>query len=287
MEAMISYHVDSSKDGAYILKLLLESELGVKCWICHEDLRPGDHFRDIILERAVSCKYFIILVNERWAASRECQYEYNTVEYEHRKHNSPTIIPIFLDDMKWNNDGQYRHVKGIMANYQGIFLKKDNWDDVLQTISVVFKDSENHPNVSAQPAPLPTSRPIPRLPVGLDTARRPSQQPPSDSWRTSVVSTLSSRNYCIAEHKTPPPHNNDVHYPPRDITSPSISIENGGQFWLSDEVDQQIIQQFAHLALSPPNNDIHYQISDTNEEVVLVICPQYSPPNIICITKSM
>ena len=49
---------------------------GISTWMC-TDIDGGENFRDEILANVRDAKVFLIFLNEKWAKSQECTFEYN------------------------------------------------------------------------------------------------------------------------------------------------------------------------------------------------------------------
>jgi len=76
--------------------------------------------RDDINWAAMSSRCFVALINENWAKSGECKWEFNIAIRCGITQGNPLIIPVIVDNLDIN---KYSHVKAIMANTNAIF-----WD---------------------------------------------------------------------------------------------------------------------------------------------------------------
>ena len=55
---------------------------GITTWMC-TDIDGGDSFREEILANVRDAKVFLIFVNEKWAKSQECAFEFNYAMVRH------------------------------------------------------------------------------------------------------------------------------------------------------------------------------------------------------------
>jgi len=110
------------KESAETLKTYLQEILGFKVFICTE-LKGGEMFRDEIVRAVKNCKYFIILMNEEWASSGECEDEYslakrlNLTSHERgiTKRDAarePIMVPIAFPNLSWD---KHYHVELLAA----------------------------------------------------------------------------------------------------------------------------------------------------------------------------
>lgn len=49
---------------------------GISTWMC-TDIEGGDTYREEIIANVRDAKVFLIFLNEKWAQSQECTFEYN------------------------------------------------------------------------------------------------------------------------------------------------------------------------------------------------------------------
>jgi len=129
---MISINVKTMRKSAEMLKKLFEGH-GISTWICCQ-IKGGNDFRDEIVKAVKTCKVFLILMNNEWAASGECKDEFNlakrlnltsheterTVSGQQRL---PAIVPIAFPNLLWTG---HAHVELLAANTN--FLVHDNKD---------------------------------------------------------------------------------------------------------------------------------------------------------------
>ncbi len=97
---MISYRCKSAQDHADALKALLEAA-GFSVFVCSHTLRAGEGYRSRIAQTAALCKVMVPLVDEGWADSGECAFEYNVaVRTNLVTKTRPSIIPVALPDIQ-------------------------------------------------------------------------------------------------------------------------------------------------------------------------------------------
>ena len=101
------------------------------------DMTGGAQYRNAIVRAVQSCKIFLILLNEQWALSGECEDEYNLAKRlnltSHEKGRTkrdseqrlPIMLPIAFPNLNW--DG-HLHVKLLAASTNFIL---HNADDLL------------------------------------------------------------------------------------------------------------------------------------------------------------
>lgn len=94
----------------------------------------GVEFRHSIVRGVDSCTVFIILGNNAWALSGECEYEFNlatrrnltsheTGRTQRGQKRLPIILPIAFSDLDWN---AHEHVKMLAANVNFIVHPSEN-----------------------------------------------------------------------------------------------------------------------------------------------------------------
>ncbi|KAM7424878.1 hypothetical protein ABFA07_023620 [Porites harrisoni] len=113
----LSLNVASSKQLVDKARGVFHSR-GITTWMC-TDIDGGDSFRDEILANVRDAKVFLIFVNEKWAKSQECAFEFNYAMRKNLVKNTPKIMPFVIEmfDME-----KYPHVDALLANCQGVFL---------------------------------------------------------------------------------------------------------------------------------------------------------------------
>lgn len=112
---MISLNVASMLPVARRLAKLLNAR-GVKTWMCTE-MDGGVDFRKEISAAVKQCTVFVPLINEAWATSAECEFEYNFALRlnltSKAKPRLPVVIPICFPDLNWTG---HDHVMMLMAS---------------------------------------------------------------------------------------------------------------------------------------------------------------------------
>lgn len=83
------------------------------------DIDGGDTFRNEILANVRDAKVFLIFLNEKWAKSDECFFEFNYAMRKNLTKKSPVIMPVVTENFDME---KYPHVDALIANVQGVFL---------------------------------------------------------------------------------------------------------------------------------------------------------------------
>ena len=119
---------------------------GITVWICTENLKGGDNFRDGIAKAVKNCDVFLPLLNEEWAVSEECKIEFNfaySLNLNSTKKGRskpgeprlPVIIPISFPNINWDD---HIHVELLAANTNFIMhntaLFEDDGSDMDSTL---------------------------------------------------------------------------------------------------------------------------------------------------------
>eukprot|EP00808_Paulinella_micropora_P026015 g69024.t1 len=120
---------------------------GYTTWICL-DMNAGASFREEIVLAATLCKVFVPLMNEAWANSKECQFEFKIAQRNNLVDGRPTILPIVLDNL---NTKKYPLIHGVMCNTNALFAKPDlaqTW----QEVSDALRKSGLQPRAGTRPA---------------------------------------------------------------------------------------------------------------------------------------
>ena len=99
---MVSFHCASSTEAALALRAALTAR-GLRVWCCTADLRVGSAYRSEIARNAALCGVLIPLVSRGWAASSECEFEFNialrtSLVTKSRGGERPRILPLVLPD---------------------------------------------------------------------------------------------------------------------------------------------------------------------------------------------
>jgi len=95
------------------------------------EMGAGVQFREEIVVHASGSKAFIALLNENWAESKECRYEFNIATRSNLSKGFPVIIPVVLKQFDWN---KYPLLLGTMANTNALFYEESQpsktWEQV-------------------------------------------------------------------------------------------------------------------------------------------------------------
>lgn len=116
-DVMISLNCRTMSDTAIQLKKYLQSK-GFSTWICM-DMDGGQAFRSEIVVAATASKVFLPLINEAWALSKECQYEYNIAQRNELTVESPVVLPVIVEEFDFK---KHPSVFGMMANTNALFM---------------------------------------------------------------------------------------------------------------------------------------------------------------------
>ena len=90
---------------------------GYSTFICTQ-MDPGQDFRRQITANAANCKIMLILLDERWAKSKECLSEFNCAYSCYNKTQAPQIIPVVVGGFQWICPRTHPEVNCITANFQ-------------------------------------------------------------------------------------------------------------------------------------------------------------------------
>ena len=132
IDVMVSLHCSSMAPSAKKLKLYLESR-GIIVWVCTE-MSGGESYRDSIVDAIDRANVVIIMLNNQWALSGECQDEYNYAKrlnltsYESGRSERdqprlPVFCPIAFKNLNWN---AHKHVRLLSANTNFIVHDEDD-----------------------------------------------------------------------------------------------------------------------------------------------------------------
>lgn len=150
----LSLNVGSSKTLADKARSVFHSH-GISTWMC-TDIDGGENFREEILANVRDAKVFLIFLNEKWARSDECVFEYNYAMRKNLTKKSPVIMPIVTEDF---NIEKYSHVDALLANFQGVFLNQcsseaEGFKHIMEKLQTVVPFKAPSP---AAPIPKPKS----------------------------------------------------------------------------------------------------------------------------------
>lgn len=138
---MISLNVGTMKHVAINLFNYLTG-LNYRVWVCLH-MEAGDAFRIEIARSAAQCKAFIILLNEAWASSRECEYEFNVATRKNLTRGSPLILPVVMGGALFGLIGdKYPAVDAMLCNTNALVLERHDdpeerdrvWKDLVKTL---------------------------------------------------------------------------------------------------------------------------------------------------------
>lgn len=189
---MISLQVGSMQASAKKLQSYLQSR-GMKVWVC-VDMMGGDNYRNEIIDAIEAADFFIILLNNKWALSGECEFEYNyairlnLTSYESGRTSrgvarKPVFIPIAFSDLDW---GAHRHVRLLAANTNFIVHNDVNLvdSDATATIKSVASSIQQHGIELPDPV-APTQ--VSQLEPQSSPASTDSQDPETSGWQQAVA----------------------------------------------------------------------------------------------------
>lgn len=112
---------------------LYTERFGLSIFVCME-MNGGTQYRHEIVSAVESCKFFVILLNEQWALSGECEDEFSLAKRmnltSHETHRTertderlPIMIPIAFPNLDWN---KHSHVKLLAAKVNFIVHDSDD-----------------------------------------------------------------------------------------------------------------------------------------------------------------
>jgi len=114
---MVSFNVATLGSFANTMYTSLERDERT-CWICTQSIPLGVEWRDAIQSAVERSSHFVMLINDEWLKSGECQHEYKIALALYNKHKRPKMLPvIFPDVQKKMNTGV---LLGIAANFNCI-----------------------------------------------------------------------------------------------------------------------------------------------------------------------
>jgi len=143
---MISLHVGTMRESAQILASVLE-KYGINVWIC-VNLLGGLDYRHEITEAVKRSNVMILLMNENWASSGECNDEFalakrlNLTSHESGRTprtspRLPILLPIAFKDLEW---GAHDHVQLLASSTNFIVHDYKNLTSgsVSQTLNTIL-----------------------------------------------------------------------------------------------------------------------------------------------------
>jgi len=126
LNLMISLHVRTLAQVASELKEQIEKTFNAHVWIC-TNMTGGQNYRDEIVKAIDKAYAVILLVNNDWAESAECEDEYNYAKRLNltSKHNprKPLLLPIAFPDLDWQKRS---HVRLLMSSTNAIVIKNNS-----------------------------------------------------------------------------------------------------------------------------------------------------------------
>lgn len=137
-QVMISLCVRTMLPVAQRFQAFLE-EHGVSTWICTE-MDAGVDFRDAIVDAVDDATVFLPLIDQAWAASGECESEF---QYAYRRNltssfvpRKPVFLPICFPDLDWN---EHKHVRLLLASTNALVYKPDSEGELLASLALSMK----------------------------------------------------------------------------------------------------------------------------------------------------
>lgn len=196
-DVMISFRCKSAQSHADALKALLESA-GLSVFVCSQTLQAGENYRTRIAQTAALCKVMIPLVDEGWASSGECAYEYNiAIRTNLVTKSRPSIIPVALPDIQASlNDPLQLALKfpllmGIASNANCVFLNLEDGKSLSDAFQPVVKAVM--PLVTAASPPRSSQASSSVVPF-VEGEHLPHEWSMNTQWEGYVVSTNANRN---------------------------------------------------------------------------------------------
>jgi len=138
LNLMISLHVRTMAQVASELKEQIEKNFNAHVWIC-TNMTGGQNYRDEIVKAIDKAYAVILLVNNDWAESAECEDEYNYAKRLNltSKHNprKPLLLPIAFPDLDWQKRS---HVRLLMSSTNAIVIKNTSeiWPQLKSSLEV-------------------------------------------------------------------------------------------------------------------------------------------------------
>jgi len=117
-DVMISLHCGTMMQPAKEVQKYLH-ENGYSTWLC-DDMEAGASYRLDISVAASTSKAVVLLINERWCMSAECQFEFNIALRKHFLKNAPALVAVLLEDFKVYE--KYPIIDGFLCNFNGIVV---------------------------------------------------------------------------------------------------------------------------------------------------------------------
>jgi len=200
-DVMISLNLATATDLARSFQRFIEAK-GFSTWICL-DASAGNQFRTDIVSAASKSAVFLAFINEAWAKSKECQFEFNVALRKNLTKGRPEIIPVIVGQFDLD---AYPAVDGMLCNTNALFLPNpddsgDCFDKILHSIndhnvepSGVQKDGdEKHVSAPNSPKSSAVTMASPLLSVStlaLSSQHRGSTMPSSTTVGSLQVAVV-------------------------------------------------------------------------------------------------
>jgi len=113
---MVSFNVATLGRFAKTMYTSLERDART-CWICTQSIPLGVEWRDAIQSAVEGSSHFVMLINDEWLKSGECQHEYKIALALYNKHKRPKMLPVIFPDVQKMDTGV---LLGIAANFNCI-----------------------------------------------------------------------------------------------------------------------------------------------------------------------
>jgi len=146
VDYFLSLNVASSKNLADRARNFFHKH-GISTWMC-TDIEGGDTYRDQILGNVRDAKVFLIFLNEKWAQSQECTFEYNYAMRKRLVKEKPVIMPLVTESFDLE---KYAHVDALMANCQGLFFSNVSLSSIIKGLTASILISQINPRRTFSP----------------------------------------------------------------------------------------------------------------------------------------
>jgi hypothetical protein len=149
-QVMVSLHVSSMKSSVAELTKRLEAK-GLATWSCLE-VPSGANYRDHIFDAVSTCQFMVLLINQEWADSAECEDEFllakrlNLTSHASGRSKKgepryPVFIPVAFPNLDWNSN---RHVYQLSTSTNFIIHDADTLLQGTDTFSVIMSALAQH-----------------------------------------------------------------------------------------------------------------------------------------------
>jgi len=181
---MISLHVSTMRETAQMLASVL-TKYGFDVWICI-NLLGGMDFRHEITEAVKRCHVMILLMNESWASSGECNDEFalakrlNLTSHESGRTprtspRLPILLPVAFKDLEW---GAHDHVQLLASTTNFIVHDYKNLTSgsVDQTVNTILLSLSTFGLIGSEKLPAEIRRLQASGPVSATPSLKPKDQ---------------------------------------------------------------------------------------------------------------